>query len=301
MYNKIDIDTLREFIDGEVHDIYLFVKKLYYKDMYMTIHDYCLDNLKDEDPIDTYINAALFDYKLQNNLNKSLKITDGKFFDEYLMHCIIGALFNKYPNSKALQQETRDSFLIKLLDVRSKSLDYKMVSEHNLSLLTGLLRNKFESNNMYKIDDIICFIKDLSLGNKEEKNDPEDFFEYLNRIIKKNNISLNQLGTESTIKKGIYEISLGKLPTKNQLIMLTIALNLNRNESSKFFELAKKQVQNSSNSNIYSFEKDNNRDILIIHWLNNLDYLKEIAKKRNKNVIHIFNEILKESNFEILK
>lgn len=300
MYNKIDIDILREFIDGEVHDIYLFVKKLYYKDMYMTIHDYCLDGLKNEDSIDIYINAALFDYKLQNYLNKSLKITDGKFFDEYLMNCIIGTLFNKYPDSKVLQFETKESFLIKLLEFQRKSLDYKMVSEHNISLLIGLLRNNFDSKNMYNIDDIIKFIKDLSLVNNESKEE-EDFFKYLNKIIKRNNISLNQLGTESTIKKGIYEISLGKLPTKNQLIMLTIALNLDRNESNKIFELARKEVQNCSNSNIYSFEKDNKRDILIMHWLNNLDYLKEIAKKRNRNVINIFNEILKESNFDVLK
>ena len=81
MYNKIDIDVLKEFIEGEVNDIYAFVKKVYYKDMYMTIHDYCFNDLKNDDSIDKYIKASLTDYRLQNRLNKSLKVTDGKYFE----------------------------------------------------------------------------------------------------------------------------------------------------------------------------------------------------------------------------
>ena len=54
MYNKIDIDVLKEFIEGEVNDIYAFVKKVYYKDMYMTIHDFCFNDLKNDDSITFY-------------------------------------------------------------------------------------------------------------------------------------------------------------------------------------------------------------------------------------------------------
>jgi len=300
MYNKIDIDVLKEFIEGEVHDIYLFVKKNYYKDMYMTIHDYTLKDLKNDDTLEKYIKATLYDYKLQNKLNKSLKVTDGKYFDEYLMHCIIGTVFDRFPNSKALKQETKKTYLLKIIEEEKYSLDNNLISEHNISLLTGILRNKFRSKDNYNIEDVIAFLKELSSDiKKEEKND--SFTDYLNKLIVIKNMTLNQLGTESLIKKGIYDISLGKIPTKNQLIMLIIALKLNREESNKLFELAKLEVKNSSNSNIYSFEKDNERDILILHWLNNLDNLKEIARKRNKNTIQIFNEILTESNFEILK
>lgn len=281
MYNKIDIDVLKEFIEGEVNDIYAFVKKVYYKDMYMTIHDYCFNDLKNDDSIDKYIKASLDDYRLQNRLNKSLKVTDGKYFDEYLMHCIIGTLYERFPNSKALLNETKKSFMLKLVEEEKCTLNNKLISEHNISLLTGILRNKFNSKESYNIEDIILFLKELSSDEKDE-DVVDNFTNYLNSLIVIKNMTLNQLGTESFVKKGIYDISLGKMPTKNQLIMLIIALKLNKEESSTLFKLAKKEVKNTSNSNMYSFEKDNERDILILHWLNNLDNLKEIARKKIK-------------------
>jgi len=300
MYNKIDIDVLKEFIEGEVNDIYLFVKKVYYKDMYMTIHDYCLNDLKNDDPLEKYIKATLLDYKMQNKLNKSLKVTDGKYFDEYLIHCIVGNVFERFPNSIALSKETKKTYLLKIVEEEKCTLDNNLISEHNISLLTGILRNKFNSKDTYNIETVIDFLKELSSDDKEEEK-IECFTEYLNKLIIMKNMTLNQLGTESMIKKGIYDISLGKTPTKNQLIMLIIALKLNREESNKLFELAKLEVKNSSNSNMYSFEKDNERDVLILHWLDNLQRLREIARKRNKSTIQIFNEVLKESDFEVLR
>lgn len=124
---------------------------------------------------------------------------------------------------------------------------------------------------------------------------------YLNELIKEKNITLNQLGGESLIKKGIYEISLGKLPTKNQLVMLTIALALKNNERLKLFDLASNEVKNSAESNTYLFDTNNARDMLLIHWMNNLEELNEIAKKRNKLPTEILNDILRESSYSTLK
>lgn len=299
MYKKVDMEILREFIEGEVHDIYSFVKKYCYKDMYMTIHDYYLSRLSNNDSLEQFIKIALKDYKLQNKLNKALKITDGKYFDEYLINCIIGSVYEKFPNSEVLQKETKESFFQKLLIQEQCSLDNKLISEHDISLLTGLLRHKFENKNNPNIEAIIDFIKELS--KEEPKKIEQDFDAYFNELISLKNYTLNQLGKDSLINKGIYELSLGKVPTKNQLIMLTITLKLNKNEQDTLFTLARNKIKDTSYSNMYAFEKDNNRDNLILHWLNNLERLQEIAKVRNKNVVQILNDILKESNFDILK
>lgn len=295
MYNKIDIDILKELIDGDTHDVYLFIKKTIYKDMYLSIHDYCFKDLNENDNIETFKKAALLDYNMQNALNKSLKVTDSKYFDEYLMNCILGNLYERFPNSKALLKESKEDFFNYIYGINESKKD-----DINISLLSGLIKSKFKNKEKISILELTEFLKNLS--NEENKNIKEETFtDYLNELTKSKNITLNQLGTESFIKKRIYEISLGKTPTKNQLIMLSISLNLNKDESKKLFNLAKDKVKNSSISNIYSFEKDNERDNLILHWLNNIESLKDIARKRNKNVIQILNDILKESNFEILK
>ena len=299
MYNKINIDILKELIEGDVHDIYLFIKKTIYKDMYMTIHDYCFEGLKSTDSIETFKKTALLDYNMQNALNKILKVTDGKYFDDYLMNCILGNLYERFPNSKALLKETKENFLEEIYKINTKQSN-DIINEHSIALLSGLIKAKFNNQESINIEDLTSYLRELS-NNKKVKLEKLNFTSYLNKLTNDRRITLNQLGTESFIKKGIYEISLGKIPTKNQLIMLSISLNLNKEESKKLFDLAKEEIKNSSNSNMYSFEKDNERDNLILHWLNNIESLKDIAKKRNKNVIQILNDILKESNFEILK
>ena len=299
MYNKIDINILKEFIDGDVHDIYLFIKKTIYKDMYMTIHDYCFENLKSDTDIETFKKAALKDYNMQNALNKSLKVTDGKFFDDYLMNCILGNLYERFPSSLALKKETKEKFLEDIYKINTKQ-NNDIINEHSVALLSGLIRTKFNNQENINIDELTQYLKELS-SNKKEKTEVQNFTSYLNKLTSERRITLNQLGMESFIKKGIYEISLGKIPTKNQLIMLSISLNLNKEESKKLFDLAKEEIKNSSNSNLYSFEPENNRDKLILHWLNNIESLKDIAKKRNKNIIQILNNILEESGYEILK
>ena len=298
MYNKIDIDVLKEFILGDVHDIYLFIKKTLYKDMYMTIHDYCFNELKEEDDIETFKKAALLDYNMQNALNKSLKVTDGKFFDNYLMNCILGNLYERFPNSNALLSNTKESFFDEIYKI-DKQQKNNLIGEHEIFLLSGLIKTKFKNCENVPVDELIQYLKELSYEEEEQEN--QSFTSYLNQLTNERRITLNQLGTESFIKKGIYEISLGKIPTKNQLIMISISLNLTKEESKKLFELAKEEIKNSGNSNMYSFEKENKRDALILHWLNNIESLKDIAKKRDKNVIQILNTILDESGFEILK
>lgn len=300
-YNRVDIGILREFIEGEVNDIYLFVKKHCYRDMYMSLHDYCLKDLDENDSIEKFIKATLYDYKMQNWLNKSLKITDGKYFDEYLLHCIIGEVFDRFGNGKTLAKESKTAYLQKVIDEEHGTLGHKLINEYNLSLLFGLLRNRFEKKNNVDINEVINFIEDISPENEINDDTGNDFFIYLNNLISKKNITLNQLGNESLIKKGIYDISLGKQPTKSQLIMLVIALRLNTEEVDKLFKLAREKIKDGSNSNMYSFEKDNNRDALLLHWLNNMESLKNIARKRNKSAVEIMNQILTESKFEILR
>ena len=75
---------------------------------------------------------------------------------------------------------------------------------------------------------------------------------------------------------------MGKLPTKNNLIMLSFALRLSTEKRIKLFELAKEKVKDKSNSNIYNYDTTNKWDKLIIHWLNNITELEHISKRKNK-------------------
>ena len=43
------------------------------------------------------------------------------------------------------------------------------------------------------------------------------------------------------------------------------------------------------------------RDKLIIHWLNNIEDLSAIAKKKNKYIVEVVNDILESANYDILK
>ena len=108
---------------------------------------------------------------------------------------------------------------------------------------------------------------------------------------------MNQLGNESLIKKGIYDITMGKLPTKNNLIMISFALRLSHEKRVKLFELAGDKVKNKSNSNMYNFDTTNKRDKLILHWLNNIDELEKIAKSKNKYI----HKISEKTNFSWLR
>ena len=299
-YKKINREIIEELIEGNTHDLYLFVKRHCYKDMYMTIYDYTLEELNIHDDLDKFIKIALRTYKRQNKLNKSLKITDGKYFDNYLLGCIVGRIFENYQGAKALKGETKHTFKEKVLEKEQKSLDHLLTSEYNTSFLTGLIRNNFSNKTEVNINEVIEYIENLSKDSPKDKA-KEDFLSYFNGLITLKKISLNQLGTESLIKKGIYEISLGKQPTKNQLIMLIFALKLDKEAQDKLFCLAKDKIKNNHDSNIYTFDNENPRDQLLIHWLNNINQLEIIAEKRNKSVVEIINSILKESTFDILK
>lgn len=300
LYNKVDIEVLKELIEGEVHDVYLFIKKHCYRDMYMTIHEYTLAELSECDSLERFIKVALKDYKMQNRLNKSLKVTDGKHFDYFLMRCIVGLIFERYKDCEALKNETIRSFITKVVEEEAQLLDNRLISEHNVLILTGILKSKFENKKNLTIEEVNEFIESIS-PTEQEIEIEGDFFEYFNKLIKDKHMTLNQLGNESLIKKGIYEISLGKQPNKNQLVMLMLALKLDKEEREMFLLLAKEQLKNTADSNMYSFEKGNERDTLILHWLDNMDELQTVVEKRKKSVVEIVNDILKGSNFEILR
>ena len=72
-YRKIDIEVLKDFIEGEEHDVYLLIKKLYYKDMYMSLYEYSFKDLNNNDTLETFVVTAFNAYKIQNKLNKSIK------------------------------------------------------------------------------------------------------------------------------------------------------------------------------------------------------------------------------------
>ena len=299
-FNTIDINTINEFIDGETHDVYLLVRKTCYKDLYMTLYQYTFRDLNDDSPLETFVIKAYTAYKKQNRLNKALKVTDGRYYDEYLLKCVVNEIFIRYPSASSLKDMTQQSFLEKVIEYERKTLDNVFINEYNIGFLISHVKENFHNREDIKVCEILNLINTLA-NNQEQKKDHEDYFEYLNNLIDEKKFTLNQLGNDSGIKKGIYELSLDKLPTKNQLIMLILALKLNSNEQQKILNLAKEQVRNKSNSNLYSFENNNERDILIEHWLNNLEALENMAEKKNKTTVNILNDILKERDFETLK
>lgn len=151
------------------------------------------------------------------------------------------------------------------------------------------------------MSDVIDFIYEISDGKKNKLDVINSYEEYINELIKESKLTLNQLGNESLIKKGIYELTLDKLPSKNNLIMLSFALRLDEEKRNKLFSLAKEKVKDKSNSNMHNFDLNNKRDKLILHWLNNVNELDVLAKNRGKYIVELFNEILSSANFEILK
>jgi len=298
-YRKIDIDILKDFMEGEEHDIYLLVKKLYFKDMYMSLYEHSFRKLTNEDDIETFVNVTFKAYKTQNQLNKCLRVRDGKYFDEFLIGCVVGEVYQRFPNSNALKSISKKEFMNMIIEKEKTFLDNILINEYNIDFLTSILKDKFGNGNI-NIKEVIDYIYEIS--NKENKLVKINNFEdYLNELIKDSNFTLHQLGNESQIKKGIYDITVDKIPSKNNLIMLSFALRLSKEKRLKLFELAKERIRKKSNSNIYSFETNNRRDKLILRWLNNIDELDNISKKKNKYIVEVVNDILKAADFDILK
>jgi len=299
-YRKIDIDVLKDFMEGEEHDVYLLIKKLYFKDMYMSLYEDSFKKLRNDDSLDTFVNTAFKAYKAQNKLNQCLKIRDGKYYDEFLIGCVIGEVYQRFSEATCLKNVSKADFKKLVLEREKNYLDNILIKENNIDFLISLLKDKFSNNSLTNIKDINDYIYEIS--NKDNKlsqiNNLED---YIEELIKESNLTINQVGCESLIKKGIYELITGKLPSKNNLIMLSFALRLTSEKRIKLFELAKDKVKDKSNSNIYNFDTTNKRDKLIIHWLNNIEELDNISKKKNKYIVEVFNDILKSANYDILK
>ena len=299
-FRRIDIDVLKDFMEGEEHDIYLLVKKLYFKDMYMSLYEHSFRKLTDDDNLETYVDTAFKAYKTQNKLNQCLKIRDGKYFDQFLIGCVAGEIYRRFPNAKCLDNVSKYDFMKLVIEKEKNYLDNILINEYNIDFLISLLKDKFGNSHSTNIKDVIEYIYEIS--NKDKKlGSITSFEDYINELINESNLTLNQLGNESLIKKGIYELTMDKLPTKNNLIMLSFALRLSKEKRIKLFDLAKDKVRNKSNSNMYNFDTTNKRDKLILYWLNNIDDLDKIAKKKNKYIVEVFNDILKSANYDILK
>lgn len=299
-YRKIDIEVLEDFMEGEEHDIYLLVKKLVFKDMYMTLYEDSFKSLKLDDPLEIFVKIAFKAYKKQNKLNECLKIRDGKYHDEFLIKCVTSEIYRRFEGAKALENIKKEEFILLVIEKEKNYLDNILLSEYNIDLLTAMLKDKFGKSCNTNMSDVIDYIYEIS--NKENKLVTINTYEeYINELIKESKLTLNQLGNESLIKKGIYELTLDKLPKKNNLIMLSFALRLTEEKRNKLFNLAKEKIKNKSNSNMYNFDLNNKRDKLIIHWLNNIDELDAIAKTKNKYIVELFNEILSSANYDVLK
>lgn len=299
-FRRIDIEILKDFMDGEEHDVYLLIKKLFFKDMYMSLYEYCFKNLSEDDSVETFVEAAFKAYREQNKLNQCLKIRDGKHHDFFLIRCVASEIYERYKNSYLVKNIPKDEFKKMIIEKERNYIDNVLLNEYNVDFLISLIKDKFGSN-MANVNDVANYIYELSNHNENKFSNIKSYEEYLNELIKENKITLYQLGNESLIKKGIYDLTVDKLPTKNQLIMISFALRLSKEKRQKLFELASSKIENKSYSNMYNFDEDNLRDKLIIHWLNNIDELDKIAKKKNKYIVEVVNDILESSNYDILK
>ena len=300
-YRRLDIEVLKDFMEGEEHDVYLLIKKLYFKDMYMSLYEDSFKKLSNNDSLETFVETTFRAYKTQNKLNQRLKVRDGKYYDEFLIKCVASEVYRRFPDADVVKSMVKEDFIELVIEREKNYLDNVLLNEYNIDFLISLLKDKFGNSHTANITEVIDYIYEISNGRESKFGKINTFEEYLNELIKESNVTLNQLGTESLIKKGIYDVTMGKLPTKNQLIMISFALRLSVDARIKLFELAKDKVRDKSNSNIYNFDTTNKRDKLILHWLNNISELEIIANDKNKYIVEVFNEILRAANYDVLK
>ena len=300
-YRKLDIGVLKDFMEGEEHDVYLLIKKLFFKDMYMSLYEDSFKKLDNNDSLETFVETAFRAYRTQNRLNQCLKVRDGKYYDEFLIKCVASEMYRRFPDAMVVKTMVKEDFIDLVIEKEKNYLDNTLLNEYNVDFLISLLKDKFGNSHNANISEIIDYIYEISNSRESKLGKINTFEEYINELIKDSNVTLNQLGNESLIKKGIYDITMGKLPTKNHLIMLSFALRLSLEKRIKLFELCKEKVKDKSNSNIYNFDTTNKRDKLILHWLNNINELEVIAKSKNKYIVEVFNEILRSANFDVLK
>ena len=92
-YRRLDIEVLKDFMEGEEHDVYLLIKKLYFKDMYMSLYEDSFKKLSNDDSLETFVETTFRAYRTQNKLNQCLKVRDGKYYDEFLIKCVASELY----------------------------------------------------------------------------------------------------------------------------------------------------------------------------------------------------------------
>lgn len=152
----------------------------------------------------------------------------------------------------ALKNIKKEDFIPLVIEKEKNYLDNILLGEYNIDLLTTMLKDKFGNSSNTNMSDVIDYIYEISNSRGNKLVAINTYEEYINELIKESNLTLHQLENESLIKKGIYELTLDKIPTKNDLIMLSFALRLNEEKRNKLFSLAKEKVKNKSNS-IYFF------------------------------------------------
>ena len=102
-YRRLDIEVLKDFMEGEEHDVYLLIKKLYFKDMYMSLYEDSFKKLSNNDSLETFVETTFRAYKTQNKLNQCLKVRDGKYYDEFLIKCVASEVYRRFPDADVVK------------------------------------------------------------------------------------------------------------------------------------------------------------------------------------------------------
>ena len=117
-YELIDFEILREFLEDS-NDANLLIKHLLYKNLYMSIYDYVLCELREDSQYDEFVKVAFKAYKMQDKLNRILKFTEGKY-DAFLMRCVIGTIWDRFGSVPAMQNADKNQFMYEMITLNNR-------------------------------------------------------------------------------------------------------------------------------------------------------------------------------------
>ena len=131
-YREIDINIIKDFIEGEEHDLYLLIKKTCFRDMYMSLYQHSFRKLKNDDNLEKFVETAFRAYRKQNKLNQCLKISNGKYFDEFLIGCVVGEIYERYPDAPVLKVVSGGDFKKMIIEREKNYLDNILIKLQHL-------------------------------------------------------------------------------------------------------------------------------------------------------------------------